>query len=243
MHPETERLGHQQQRQRHHISTSRSRIASVLARYCTGRSGSRPRRRKSGCRGSRTTVKKVLHPATLARCLLRRSDGECACGAGHACIACRASSIALLACSMARRSRLVARAVLCANPGRCRRNASIFDAASCNARAKQMQGYCTVNLAEVHISRGDRVTICLLTSGKVSIVHLRQSRDTCDRDATPVSAVSALTPPARRRARRPDPYRRHPSTNGRRLARARSGHSHAAGKPARRHCRAPGSRR
>ena len=56
------------------------------------------------------------------------------------------------------------------------------DAASCNERARQMQGYCSVNEDEVKLS-GGLGHYCLLTSALVSMC-IYADRGTCDRDAS-----------------------------------------------------------
>ena len=78
------------------------------------------------------------------------------------------------------------------------------DAASCNARAHEMGGTCTVNPAEVHVAQG-LGHYCLLTSGKVSSC-IYTERDTCDQEARHQQGV-CIQAPGRPESPGPDPYR------------------------------------
>jgi hypothetical protein len=79
-----------------------------------------------------------------------------------------------------------------------------YDAASCNARAKQMQGYCSVNTAELQIAPGIG-HFCLLTSGNVSTC-LYPDSDSCNAEARRQNGV-CVEAPARDESPAPDPYR------------------------------------
>ena len=78
------------------------------------------------------------------------------------------------------------------------------DPASCNARAKQMGGSCTVNPAEVHVSTG-LGHYCLLTSGTVSSCIYTDQAD-CAREATHQQGVCVEAPDSPE-SPAPDPYR------------------------------------
>ena len=78
------------------------------------------------------------------------------------------------------------------------------DAASCNARANEMGGTCTVNPAEVHVMPG-LGHYCLLTSGRVSSC-IYVERDTCDQEARHQQGV-CIQAPGRPESPGPDPYR------------------------------------
>ena len=78
------------------------------------------------------------------------------------------------------------------------------DAASCNARAKQMQGYCTVNTKELRIAPGIG-HFCMLTSGNVSTC-LYPDSDSCNAEARRQQGV-CVAAPARDESPAPDPYR------------------------------------
>jgi hypothetical protein len=79
-----------------------------------------------------------------------------------------------------------------------------FDAASCSARARQMNGSCTVNAAEMHVSPGIG-HFCLITSGPVSsCVYLDGA--SCDAEAKRQHGV-CIEQPARAESPPPDPYR------------------------------------
>ena len=78
------------------------------------------------------------------------------------------------------------------------------DAASCNARANEMGGTCTVNPAEVHVTPG-LGHYCLLTSGRVSSC-IYVERDTCDQEARHQQGV-CIQAPGRPESPGPDPYR------------------------------------
>jgi hypothetical protein len=79
-----------------------------------------------------------------------------------------------------------------------------FDASACNERARQLQGYCSVNESEVHVS-GGLGHYCLLTSNQVSMcIYL--SRDNCDRDARQQHGV-CIDAPSRPESPAADPYR------------------------------------
>jgi hypothetical protein len=79
-----------------------------------------------------------------------------------------------------------------------------YDAASCDARAKQMAGYCSVNTAELHIAPGIG-HFCLLTSGNVSSC-LYPDAGSCDMEARRQHGV-CVAAPARDESPGPDPYR------------------------------------
>ena len=78
------------------------------------------------------------------------------------------------------------------------------DAQSCNARAAQMDGTCTVNPADVHVSSG-LGHYCLLTSSMVSSC-IYTGRANCDRDAKHEQGV-CIEAPSRPESPKPDPYR------------------------------------
>jgi hypothetical protein len=78
------------------------------------------------------------------------------------------------------------------------------DAASCSARAKQMDGTCTVNPAEVHVAPG-LGHYCLLTSGLVSAC-IYADRNECEGEAKHQQAV-CIEAPGRPESPGPDPYR------------------------------------
>jgi hypothetical protein len=79
-----------------------------------------------------------------------------------------------------------------------------FDASACNERARQLQGYCSVNEAEVHVSAG-LGHYCLLTSSQVSMC-IYPSRDNCERDARQQHGV-CIDAPSRPESPAADPYR------------------------------------
>lgn len=78
------------------------------------------------------------------------------------------------------------------------------DAGSCNTRATQMGGTCTVNPAEIHVVPG-LGHYCLLTSGQVSEC-IYADRDQCNREAKHQQAV-CIDAPDRPESPGPDPYR------------------------------------
>lgn len=79
-----------------------------------------------------------------------------------------------------------------------------FDAGSCNERARQMQGYCSVNTAEVQVA-GGLGHYCLLTSSLVqSCIYV--DRGTCDRDAQQQHGA-CVEAPVRPESPGADPYR------------------------------------
>lgn len=78
------------------------------------------------------------------------------------------------------------------------------DPASCNARAAQMGGNCTVNPSEVHVAPG-LGHFCLLTSGQVSSCVYADRTD-CDREAKHQQGV-CIQAPGRPESPGPDPYR------------------------------------
>jgi hypothetical protein len=79
-----------------------------------------------------------------------------------------------------------------------------FDAASCETRARQMKGQCTVNTAELHVAPGIG-HYCLITSGPVtSCLYLDAS--SCDAEAKRQHGV-CVSQPARAESPSPDPYR------------------------------------
>jgi len=79
-----------------------------------------------------------------------------------------------------------------------------FDASACNERARQLQGYCSVNESEVHVS-GGLGHYCLLTSNQVSMC-IYPSRDNCERDARQQHGV-CIDAPLRPESPAADPYR------------------------------------
>ena len=79
-----------------------------------------------------------------------------------------------------------------------------YDAASCNARAKQMQGYCSINTAELRIAPGIG-HFCMLTSGNVATC-LYPDADSCNAEARRQSGV-CVAAPARDESPPPDPFR------------------------------------
>jgi hypothetical protein len=78
-----------------------------------------------------------------------------------------------------------------------------FDAASCDARAKQIGGYCSVNSAELRIAPGIG-HFCLLTSGNVSTCYWPDA-DSCNSEARRQHGV-CVAAPARDESPPPDPY-------------------------------------
>jgi hypothetical protein len=79
-----------------------------------------------------------------------------------------------------------------------------FDAASCNARAKQMQGTCSANMSELHVTAGIG-HYCLLTSDGVSSC-IYPDRSDCDREAKHQQGV-CVDAPNRPESPGADPYR------------------------------------
>ena len=79
-----------------------------------------------------------------------------------------------------------------------------FDAASCDTRAKQIGGYCSVNTAELHIAPGIG-HYCLLTSGNVARCFYPDS-DGCNVEARRQHGV-CVSAPARDESPAPDPFR------------------------------------
>ena len=79
-----------------------------------------------------------------------------------------------------------------------------YDAASCNARAKQMQGYCSINTAELKIAPGIG-HFCLLTSGNVATC-LYPDAEACNTEAHRQNGV-CIAAPARDESPAPDPFR------------------------------------
>ena len=79
-----------------------------------------------------------------------------------------------------------------------------FDARSCNDRAREMGGTCSVNTAEVHISAG-LGHYCLLTSAQVSAC-IYPDRGPCDADAQHQGGVCVMAPETPE-SPAPDPYR------------------------------------
>jgi hypothetical protein len=79
-----------------------------------------------------------------------------------------------------------------------------FDAASCDARAKQINGYCTINTAELHIAPGIG-HFCLLTSGNVANCFYPDA-GSCDVEARRQHGV-CVAAPSRDESPGPDPYR------------------------------------
>jgi len=79
-----------------------------------------------------------------------------------------------------------------------------YDAASCEQRANQLGGLCSVNRKEVRVRPG-LGHYCLLTSGLVSSC-IYADRGTCQRDAVQQHGACVDTP-ARPESPAPDPYR------------------------------------
>lgn len=78
------------------------------------------------------------------------------------------------------------------------------DPASCNTRAAQMGGSCTVNPGEVHVSAG-LGHYCLLTAGMVSSC-IYADHEGCAREALHQQGV-CIEAPGRPESPGPDPYR------------------------------------
>jgi hypothetical protein len=79
-----------------------------------------------------------------------------------------------------------------------------FDPTSCDVRAKQIGGYCSVNTAELHIAPGIG-HFCLLTSGNVANCFYPDN-DSCEGEAKRQHGV-CVAAPARDESPAPDPYR------------------------------------
>ena len=79
-----------------------------------------------------------------------------------------------------------------------------FDARSCNDRAHEMGGTCSVNAEEAHISVG-LGHYCLFTSAQVSAC-IYPERDACDAEAKHQHGVCVAAPNATE-SPAPDPYR------------------------------------
>jgi hypothetical protein len=79
-----------------------------------------------------------------------------------------------------------------------------FDPASCDARAKQIGGYCSINTAELHIAPGVG-HFCVLTSGNVANCYYSDS-DSCHAEAKRQHGL-CVSAPARDESPAPDPYR------------------------------------
>ena len=79
-----------------------------------------------------------------------------------------------------------------------------YDAPSCNARAKQMSGYCTINKAELKIAPGIG-HFCVLTSGNVSVCQYLDA-DSCNTEAHRQNGL-CVAAPARDESPAPDPFR------------------------------------
>ena len=79
-----------------------------------------------------------------------------------------------------------------------------FDSAACAARAKQINGYCTVNAAELRLAP-DIGHYCLITSGPVSSCLYADS-SSCDAEAKRQHGV-CVSAPARSESPPPDAYR------------------------------------
>jgi hypothetical protein len=79
-----------------------------------------------------------------------------------------------------------------------------FDAASCDAHARQMHGSCTANSSELHVSPGPG-HFCLITSGPVSSCMYFDGAS-CDVEAKRQHGV-CIEQPARSESPPPDPYR------------------------------------
>jgi hypothetical protein len=78
------------------------------------------------------------------------------------------------------------------------------DAGSCNERATQMGGTCTVNPAELHVSAG-LGHYCLLTSSQVSVC-IYADRGACELEAQHQHGV-CIDAPSRPESPTADPYR------------------------------------
>jgi hypothetical protein len=79
-----------------------------------------------------------------------------------------------------------------------------FDAESCNDRAREMGGTCSVNTAEAHISAG-LGHYCLFTSAQVSAC-IYPDRGACDAEAQHQHGV-CVAEPNPSESPTPDPYR------------------------------------
>jgi hypothetical protein len=79
-----------------------------------------------------------------------------------------------------------------------------YDAASCAARAKQMNGYCSVNTAELRIAPAIG-HFCLLASGNVATCYYPDDTS-CEAEARRQRGV-CVPAPARDESPPPDPYR------------------------------------
>ena len=79
------------------------------------------------------------------------------------------------------------------------------DAGSCAEQARKVNGYCTVNTAELHIEPG-LGHYCLLSSGLVSNCYYPDS-SSCEAEARRQRGV-CVSAPARAESPPPDPYRR-----------------------------------
>ena len=78
------------------------------------------------------------------------------------------------------------------------------DPASCNTRATQLGGTCTVNPSEIHVAPG-LGHFCLLTAGQASSC-VYADRGDCDREAKHQQGV-CIAAPGRPESPGPDPYR------------------------------------
>jgi hypothetical protein len=78
------------------------------------------------------------------------------------------------------------------------------DASSCDAAAKQMKGYCSVNSQELHIAGGVG-HFCLVTSTLVSSC-VYPDADSCDVEAKRQHGV-CVAEPTHAESPAPDPYR------------------------------------
>jgi hypothetical protein len=78
------------------------------------------------------------------------------------------------------------------------------DPASCNTRATQLGGTCTVNPSEIHVAPG-LGHFCLLTAGQISSCVYADRAD-CDREAKHQQGV-CIAAPGRPESPGPDPYR------------------------------------
>ena len=79
-----------------------------------------------------------------------------------------------------------------------------FDAASCNQRAQQLGGLCSVNRREMRVSRG-LGHYCVLTSERASSC-IYADRGNCENDARQQGGV-CVDSPSRPESPRVDPYR------------------------------------
>jgi len=79
-----------------------------------------------------------------------------------------------------------------------------YDAVACDARARQINGYCSVNAAELSIAPGIG-HFCMLTSGNVSTCYYLDA-ESCNAEARRQHGV-CVAAPARDESPAPDPFR------------------------------------